>query len=186
MKEILEKVLNVKNETLNLLDTKYANMYNLHHDIRYFHLPSGTEHYRLLMYISSLLDHKLIYDIGTYRCLSSIALSYTYKNKIKSFDVARALPMNPIIPNVSYYIQDVTTDPELINSNLAFLDVYHDGIFEDKFYAHLHEIGWKGLLILDDIHLNDPMKRFWSEISEDKYDITSIGHWSGTGLVHFK
>jgi hypothetical protein len=40
--------------------------------------------------------------------------------------------------------------------------------------------------MLDDIHLNDDMKLFWNNITEEKYDLTSIGHWSGTGLVVFK
>jgi hypothetical protein len=30
------------------------------------------------------------------------------------------------------------------------------------------------------------MKKYWDWIDEEKYDISSIGHWSGTGLVIFK
>jgi hypothetical protein len=30
------------------------------------------------------------------------------------------------------------------------------------------------------------MKNFWDRIEEKKYDITNIGHWSGTGLVIFE
>ena len=40
--------------------------------------------------------------------------------------------------------------------------------------------------MLDDIKLNDEMRDFWSNIKEEKWDITSKGHWSGTGLVNFK
>jgi hypothetical protein len=50
----------------------------------------------------------------------------------------------------------------------------------------LHDIKWNGLLLLDDINFNEPMNQFWNNISEEKYDITKIGHWSGTGLVNFK
>jgi hypothetical protein len=39
---------------------------------------------------------------------------------------------------------------------------------------------------LDDINLNNPMKEFWNVITEDKYDISEYGHWSGTGLVIFE
>lgn len=30
------------------------------------------------------------------------------------------------------------------------------------------------------------MKKFWNSITEEKYDITNVGAWSGTGLVYFK
>ena len=42
---------------------------------------------------------------------------------------------------------------------------------------------WHGKLLLDDINLNQEMKNFWNGISHEKYDLTDIGHWSGTGLV---
>lgn len=185
MKDLLEKIKNVSNSELDAINTNYMNMYNVFHGAGYFHLPSGKEHYRLLIYISTLLNKEIIYDVGTYRCMSSIALSYNYSNKVRSFDIVKSLPMNPIIPNVSYFLQDVTTDKKLIDSKLIFLDVAHDGTFEDIFYSHLNDIRWKGLLVLDDIHLNEPMKNFWNSIKQEKYDITNIGHWSGTGIVYF-
>ena len=59
------------------------------------------------------------------------------------------------------------------------------GMDEDS-YQHLKKINWEGYLVLDDIHLNDPMKEFWNQIDNEKYDITPMGHWSGTGLVIFR
>ena len=67
-----------------------------------------------------------------------------------------------------------------------FLDVNHDGKFEKIFYEHLKEINYKGLILCDDIYLNEPMKRWWNDIEEEKYDLTYKGHWSGTGLIYFK
>ena len=46
-------------------------------------------------------------------------------------------------------------------------------------------IKYKGYLMLDDIYYNDAMRNFWSSIVEEKYDISNIGHHSGTGLVIF-
>ncbi|WP_341884141.1 hypothetical protein [Synechococcus sp. UW140] len=37
-------------------------------------------------------------------------------------------------------------------------------------------------LLLDDIHLL-PMVECWRSISSPKLDLTSFGHWSGTGIV---
>ena len=41
-------------------------------------------------------------------------------------------------------------------------------------------------MLLDDIDLNQPMKEFWGIINEEKYDVSHVGHWSGTGIVIFK
>ena len=65
------------------------------------------------------------------------------------------------------------------------LDTDHDGVFENQVYRILKQHRYNGLLFLDDIHLNQPMADFWGAISEEKEDITDLGHWSGSGLVEF-
>ena len=186
-----EKILSVSNNELNALNTSFINEYDStinigEHNPYYFHLESGKEHYRLLMYASTLYDNSIIFDVGTNKCMSCLALSYNTSNMIKSFDVVKLFEENPIRNNVEYIIGDSTLHPDLPKVSLIFLDVDHDGTYENKFYNHLKSINWKGILLLDDIHLNDPMIEFWNNISETKYDITSIGHWSGTGMVIFE
>lgn len=181
-----EQILNVSNNELNSLETSFINIYNFFHDVSYFHNYAGKEHYRLLMYIAKLYKKETLIDLGTNRCMSGTALSFGYQNKIKSYDIVKLLPMNPMVPNVEWILGDIRENKDLINSPFIFMDVDHDGLFENLFYDHLHEIEWKGLLMLDDIHLNDPMKTFWNRIEEEKHDITSKGHWSGTGLVIFE
>ena len=56
MNEVLNKILNVSNKELDSLDTKWIKHYNFYHVTKYFHLQSGEEHYRLLMFISTLSD----------------------------------------------------------------------------------------------------------------------------------
>lgn len=193
MEDILNKILKVTNEELNSVDTsfiishydKLRNM-ELQHDPYYFHIESGKEHYRLLVYISTLVCNEILFDIGTNKCMSALALSYNKSNKVKSYDLIRLLPENPEIENIDYILGDSTKDTDLSKCPIIFLDVDHDGLYEDVLYRHLKSIEWKGLLLLDDIHLNDAMKKFWDNISEDKYDITKLGHWSGTGIVNFK
>jgi hypothetical protein len=189
--EKLNNILSVSRETLNSLDTSFVNTYTqyLHtvdHNSYYFHLESGNAHYRLLMYISQLFNDAVIFDVGTNRTMSALALSYNSSNKIKSYDIIRLLPKNPPVPNIEFILGDSTLDKDLENSPLIFLDVDHDGKYENIFYDHIKSINWKGFLLLDDIHLNDPMKEFWQRIEEEKYDLTSVGAWSGTGLVIFK
>jgi hypothetical protein len=63
------------------------------------------------------------------------------------------------------------------------LDIDHEYHNEIQIYHTLANRGWKGIIVCDDIHLNDPMKRFWDEVSHPKIDITKYGHGSGTGVI---
>jgi predicted O-methyltransferase YrrM len=186
MNEVLNKILNVTNEELNSLDMRFVTQYNFHHDANYFLLEAGKEHYRLLMFISTLYNKELFFDIGTNRCMSAAALSFSMKNRIKTYDIKTYLPANPILPRVQYCIGDATKDEELIKSSFIFFDAEHDGIFENIFMNYLREIKWKGLIIFDDIYANPTMTEFWNKIPEEKYDITKIGHWSGSGICLFE
>ena len=70
-------------------------------------------------------------------------------------------------------------------AQLIFCDAPKDGIFEPAFLSLLAEAElsqrprW---LLLDDIRLL-PMVECWRSISSPKLDLTSFGHWSGTGIV---
>ena len=184
MKEILDQILNVSNEELNILDTNFISQYNFFHDTSYFHGKAGNEHYRLLMYISGLFRKQIVYDVGTCMGMSAAALSYSMRTYVKTYDIVNKLAMYPLLPNVEFIIGDVT-QADLNKSPFIFFDVEHNGIFENIFYNHLHSINWKGFLVLDDINLSD-MKIFWDQFTEEKFDLTPKGHWSGTGLVYFK
>ena len=59
----------------------------------------------------------------------------------------------------------------------------HTGTIERIFLDHIKAVGFKGILILDDIHLNNEMMSFWDDITDTKFNITSIGHCTGTGVV---
>jgi hypothetical protein len=49
----------------------------------------------------------------------------------------------------------------------------------------LEKNGYRGIVILDDIHLNDHMNTFWNNITQKKHDVTNVGHFSGTGIIIF-
>lgn len=182
----INAILDVTNDHLNNIDMSRLETVHPCFGSEYISSPSGREHYRLLVYISSLFSNKLIFDVGTHACKSAIALSSNPLNRVKSYDVVQLEPINPKIDNVEYFIGNAIADPELCKSSVIFLDVCHDGIYEDILYNYLCSADWKGLLLLDDINLNGPMKSFWNKIKERKYDITRLGHWSGTGVVVFE
>lgn len=116
-------------------------------------------------------------------------MSQNKKNKVITYDIV--LKNNTLFENYSN-IEIKTLDinkenAEIINSsNFILLDIDpHDGVQELNFYKNLINIDYKGIVMLDDIHLNDGMQKFWNNIYHEKYDLTDIGHWSGTGLINF-
>jgi hypothetical protein len=71
--------------------------------------------------------------------------------------------------------------------DIIFIDVDpHDGVQERKMISKLIDMNFNGILLLDDIHLNPEMQSFWDWIPVGrKVDLTSFGHFSGTGAVLF-
>eukprot|EP00756_Hemistasia_phaeocysticola_P065282 Hpha_TRINITY_DN8448_c0_g1::TRINITY_DN8448_c0_g1_i1::g.34563::m.34563 len=107
-----------------------------------------------------------------------------------------------LIPNAHYISTNLMdlTDPNnwrhqqvVLGSRVLLLDTYHEPEsvpFEYGFIEFMDTNHYKGVMILDDIHLNSEMERFWQFLVK-KYgprraiDITPIGHFSGTGILDF-
>jgi predicted O-methyltransferase YrrM len=151
----------------------------------------GKEHYKLLSYIvkNYLNKDDLIIDIGTFIGLSALALSCN-GNRVVSYDVKDNIPDDKLtiknIDNIEYIIGDCLDDKELLlRSKLIMLDIDHSGIEEEKILNMLRENNYKGIVIMDDINIFEPMKQLWDSIKEKKYELTKYGHWSGTGIILF-
>lgn len=155
---------------------------------RYFLGDAGREHYRLLSFVSSLFNNISIFDIGTHSGWSSFALSSNQSNKIVSYDIDNSMLNKEDfvhIKNIEFNLGLAHLDNRLLSSDIILLDVAHDGIYEKTVLDFLVEKNYKGLLLIDDIHLNPEMLEFWNSIEMEKIDISSFGHISGTGLVDF-
>jgi hypothetical protein len=154
------------------------------------YLMSITEHYRLLYYISKSYNNITIIDAGTNFGHSCKALAQNKNNKIITYDIQ---PKNfhffDEYENIEFKLLDINKESEDIikSAEIILLDIDpHDGIQEKQFTDFLIKINYKGYLICDDIFLNKGMKDWWDSISIEKYDITEVGHFSGTGIVNFK
>jgi hypothetical protein len=155
----------------------------------------GREHYKLLSWLAAKFKDRDIFDIGTHRGASALALaSGDSSNHIHSFDIQHSYPLAQV-PNISYHLDDLMT-PEgreiwresILGAPFIFLDIDpHEGTRELEFIAWLREIGYKGFVVCDDIWYFKPMRdNFWYKIpSCDKIDITELAHWSGTGIIRF-
>lgn len=154
----------------------------------YSYLKNYNEHYRLLKYISLQYNNVIILDLGTACGHSALALSQNKTNKIITYDLNKRSNLLDNIDN----IERVLLDCNLMNNDIIesakviLLDIDpHNGEQEIEFYYKLKNANFKGILLCDDINLNEGMKEFWETINEEKYDISEYGHFSGTGLVNF-
>jgi len=187
---MINKILEVSNQTLDAIHLEPYKEFTRTHGVpkEWFYGLSGKEHYRLLIYIGQLYANETLLDVGTYQGSSAIALGLSGQNAVLSYDLL-AQPEISFIQqdNIKFILEDITQTGKdvILSSPFISLDTDHDGTFEHIFYKYLKDIGYTGLLMLDDIKLNDPMKEFWDSIVEEKHDITHIGHWSGTGIVNF-
>lgn len=166
-----------------------------HRNERFFNMLAGQEHYRLLAYISSQLPpNSTVYDIGTYLGYSALALSYNSQVKVITYDITDHLtPERKEVlrshPNIEYRIGDCINDAHDIvkNTKVVLIDVDpHDGIKEANILSSLVRNDFKGLIIFNDIQLNQEMHDFWTNLNipgTKKIDATVCGHNSGTGLL---
>ncbi len=187
--------LNLTADYLQQLETYYHLCLPTSLDQREFFDIPGREHYRLLETLS--LNYKSIIDIGTHRGSSAYSLSYSGDNKVHSFDIIDKIGDKSRFPsNINFYYDNLWTDDGfekhknlILESACIFLDVDpHNGTMEFEFYNKLKDNNYKGILLCDDIHYFSEMKeKFWNLVPvSEKYDLTKIGHWSGTGLILFK
>lgn len=160
------------------------------------------EHYRLLAGFVLALKPKRVIEIGTSTGLSSLCLKafLPEKSNIITFDIVpwESYPStifrsedfdnrliqyvdNLGIPAVAKEYSSLLEDADLI-----FIDATHDGDLEKQIFRNFSKINFKNnvFVIMDDIRVWTMLK-MWREIDFPKIDLTSFGHWSGTGIVEF-
>jgi len=187
MKIIIDKKAVGEHEIVSLLD--YLGDWYLDKDI-FTDQQAGTSEYRLYAYLSDWFDDTTILDIGTRTGGSGLALSWNPNNSVISFDLVRwpshdNLEKHNLDLRIGNFMEDETIDYS--NVSIIMIDVDpHDGVQEPPMLEFLREKNWSGLLLLDDIGSIWPaIEAMWNEIPEPKFDLTDIGHFSGTGLVVF-
>ena len=160
-------------------------------EFHHFLDPAGTSEYNLYAYLSHKFDNTTILDIGTRHGNSAIAFSSNPSNKVITFDVVQwesyeGVKKDNIDLRLGDFMQDATIDYN--NVSIIMIDVDpHDGLQEPPMLDFLRRKQWKGILLLDDISqtLWPAIYSMWITIPEEKFDVTDIAHFSGTGLVNF-
>jgi len=173
---------------------------------RHFTDKAGIEHYKLLSYlVKQFPQQTIIGDIGSASGHSAIALSANPNVAVISYDImdhfARfadqhmgKLTMKDH-PRVYFRLANCLEPNEITiikNLPFLFLDIDpHDGIQEINIISELIKVGFAGIIVCDDIHLNAQMEDWWSVKMPaffpqlKRVDLTKYGHWSGTGAIVF-
>lgn len=161
------------------------------------------EHYRLLAALVQELNPRSVVEIGTFKGLSALAMLSCLPSdaQLTTFDI---LPWDEI-PGTFLRPADFATgnfqqvvcdlkDPGncqnyaslLRTADLIFIDGPKDGSFEQCLLDNFTSIGLRPqtLLVFDDIYIWN-MLGTWLRIQHPKLDITTIGHYTGTGLVEW-
>jgi predicted O-methyltransferase YrrM len=158
------------------------------------------EHYRLLAAIVKFLKPKLIIEVGTHQGASALSMKQHMINdaKIITYDIipwhhinGTGFKQSDFDLNLEQRLIDLTIpineeSQRLVfqDADLIFVDADKDGKMEQLFCDYFDSIKFntKPLIIFDDIRLPNMIK-IWRNIKHPKLDLTSFGHYSGTGLV---
>ena len=167
-------------------------------DSIFFNVFPG-EHYRLLKAIVKIIDPISAVEIGTYTGMGTLSIAQGLGSGcLHTFDIFPWDSMSSHLDQglidghrVIQHVTDLSLEGEFERhkylfdqADFIFLDAPKDGVFEYKMLELFQTLKPKEgrLLMLDDIRFVN-MIDLWRSIESPKLDITSFGHWSGTGLV---
>lgn len=181
------------------LSTVEARMGNRFPEVRLSLWPG--EHYSILAALCSLLEPSVVVEIGTAEGLSALSMltALPPQSTLVTFDLVpwqryprcclteedfRGGRLEQRIANLADPVTFAANLQTLSKAALIFMDGPKDGVFEPSFLQLLSKNRPPGgsLLVLDDIRIWN-MLGVWRKLPFPKLDLTSFGHWLGTGLV---
>lgn len=162
------------------------------------------EHYKLLAGLVMALKPACVVEIGTSTGLSALALKKFLppRARLATFDILEWRRFGDTClreedfadGRLVQHVSDLSVAAEaerhaelLRSADLVFIDGPKDGVMERRLLKNFGDVGLKdgALLVFDDIRLWN-MLGIWRELPLPKLDMTSFGHWSGTGLAEWK
>jgi predicted O-methyltransferase YrrM len=202
----LNKVdINKINDFMNQLITNFINC-NTHElvarckteeQVTYASSEIG-EHYKLLQALAKTKPGAIVTEVGTSSGMSSLQF-LTGGAQVNTFDLLEwelfpntVLSREYFVNNkISQHIADLSDyriflsfQDLLTASDLIFIDGPKDGKFEKTFISNLLSLDLKKgcIIVCDDIYFSS-MIELWKDINLPKFDISVIGHATGTGII---
>ena len=179
-------IIEIKEEEIKSMDMSYAKELAFKGHVNFDAKPGYSE-YNLYAWISNQFQNTTILDVGTRFGNSALSLSNNPSNKVVSYNIVEEGASDIEKENITWKIMDFRKDPDLNldEVELIMIDVDpHDGKQEPEMLSWLKDQGWSGKILFDDIH-HAGTKGFWASLEEDKQDLTSVGHMTGTGIIDF-
>lgn len=186
--------IKIEKEKVRYMDMSSISEYSLRDGANFS--EAGIEAYKFYAYLSTLIDDSIIVEVGTRFGRSALSLSYNTNNSVISFDILEQGASDIKRQNISFLIENfMEADINWNDVDIIMIDVDpHDGIKEREFMTFLESVKWEGILVLDDILPNWPkiisgadpqaMNDWWNGLTYEKYDVSDVGHFSGTGVVN--
>lgn len=144
------------------------------------------EHYRLLRSMMRIIRPDNVFEIGTGEGFSAMAMTEGDPSAtITTVDVLPPRKFNTSnIHSMVVRLGDPPPATYLEAADFIFIDGPKDGEYEPMLLGALKSLTLKPwvIIMLDDIRLAN-MVQLWKDIDRPKLDLTSFGHWSGTGLI---
>ncbi len=160
------------------------------------------EHYRILAGLLAVLKPEFLIDIGTYRgCSARVMLDFSARNSsVYTYDLYgydyfdwSVLNENDFSSGrLKQYLVDLINPVDfeehkqyLNKADFIMLDGPKDDHFEKTLLHMMRTIEFTDKprwLFIDDIRFTN-MQDLWRSIKSPKLDLSSFGHFSGTGLV---
>ncbi|HLA12092.1 MAG TPA: hypothetical protein VJ023_16010 [Pyrinomonadaceae bacterium] len=159
------------------------------------------EHYKLLAGLVKVLRPLRVVEIGTAEGLSALTLLkyLPEEGSVLTFDVVRwnrypnsCLQQSDFDSGKLVQLVADLGDADtfqayrdtLIKADLVFIDAAKDGFLERRLIGHFEKLNYESdpIFVFDDIRLWN-MLHVWRDLSWPKLDLTSFGHWCGTGIA---
>ncbi len=161
------------------------------------------DHYRLLAALVKILKPQVVIEIGTGIGTGTLSLKKYMPSdgRITTFDIIKwddfpstLFTKEDFYDNKITQIIDDISNPHIYdkyrnlfeNASLILVDALKDGIQEKKYIQFFNSTAFVSppIIIFDDIKYWSMLK-VWREIEHPKIDMTSFGHFTGTGIVEW-
>jgi len=159
------------------------------------------EHYKLLAALMRVLKPRKVIEVGTFRGISALSIlaGLPQTSTLTTVDIVPWEKIDPSAFTVADFqdgrlkqvLGDLSTNAffdqfrsELSECDFLFIDAPKNVVFETAVLANLETIRLKedAIVLFDDIRQWN-MLSIWRKIARPKLDLTSFGHWTGTGMI---